>query len=85
MKPRSIDPEMTMDEIMRRWPATVRVLMRHGMLCIGCPISMFHTVTDACIAHDLEKEPFSNELLAAMQQDPFANEPSAFEDRPPDA
>lgn len=82
MKPRSIDPDMTMDEIMRRWPATIRVLIRHGMLCIGCPIGMFHTVADACAAHEIDEEPFSRELLGAMRQDPVANAPSAFEMEP---
>lgn len=85
MKPVSIDPDMTMDEIMRRWPATIRVLIRHGMLCIGCPIGIFHTIADACAAHSIDAEPFSRALLAAMQQDTVANEPSAFEVAPPRA
>ncbi len=78
MEPGSIDPDMSMDEIMRRWPATIRVLIRHGMFCIGCPIGMFHTVKDACAAHGVAEEAFSRELLAAMRQDPVADEPSAF-------
>ena len=78
MKPLSIDPEMTVDEIMRRWPATIRVFIRHRMLCIGCPIGIFHTVSDACGAHGLDEEAFSRELLAAMRGDPLANSPSAF-------
>lgn len=41
MKPISIDPDMTVDEIMRRWPSTIRVMMRHRMLCLGCPIGIF--------------------------------------------
>jgi hybrid cluster-associated redox disulfide protein len=77
--PRTIlDPDMPVDEIMRRWPATIRVFMRHRMLCIGCPIGVFHTVTDACIAHELDQHAFETELLAAMRGDPAANQPSAF-------
>lgn len=76
--PKMIDPDMTVDEIMRRWPATIRVMMRHRMLCIGCPIGIFHTVVDACQAHRLDLESFSAELLASMQNDPVANAPSAF-------
>jgi hybrid cluster-associated redox disulfide protein len=76
--PETIDPEMTVDEIMRRWPATIRVMIRHHMLCIGCPIGVFHTVVDACDAHRLDLEAFSAELLQAMSSDPAANTPSAF-------
>jgi hybrid cluster-associated redox disulfide protein len=78
-KPETIDPDMTVDEIMRRWPSTIRVVIRNGMLCIGCPIGIFHTVADACEAHRIDEESFSRELLKAMRSDPAANTPSAFE------
>ena len=78
MKPTSIDPDMTVDEIMRRWPSTIAVAIRHGMLCVGCPIGIFHTVTDACAAHGLDEDAFSAELLDAMRRDPQAHTPSAF-------
>ena len=35
------DPDMPIDAVMRRWPATMEVMMRHRMLCIGCPIGGF--------------------------------------------
>ena len=77
-RPETIDPDMTVDEIMRRWPATIRVMIRNKMLCIGCPIGVFHTVLDACEAHRVDLESFSKELLEAMGSDPVANAPSAF-------
>lgn len=61
-----IDPDMPVDEIMRRWPATVGVMIRHRMLCVGCPIGSFHTVTEACAEHEVEEEAFVRELLAAI-------------------
>lgn len=79
MKPTSIDPDMKVDEIMRRWPSTIRVMMRHRMLCIGCPIGIFHTVADACAAHRIDEVSFSAELLEAIRSDPNANVSSAFE------
>ena len=39
-----IDFEMTVDEVMRRWPATIRVFLDFRMGCVGCPIGGFHTV-----------------------------------------
>ena len=80
MKPQSIDPDMTVDEIMRRWPATIGVMIAYKLLCIGCPIGVFHTVTDVCAAHDVDEDAFSADLLAAMRRDPAANAPSAFAD-----
>jgi len=62
----AIDPDMPVDEIMRRWPATIRVMIRNGMLCIGCPIGSFHTVAEACLAHAVDEAAFSAELREAM-------------------
>jgi hybrid cluster-associated redox disulfide protein len=80
MIPSAIDPDMPVDEIMRRWPATIRVMIRHHMLCIGCPIGVFHTVGDAAAAHRLEEAGLTDELLAAARADPASDAPSAFEE-----
>jgi hybrid cluster-associated redox disulfide protein len=79
MKPSAIDPNMPVDEIMRRWPATIGVMIRNRMLCIGCPIGIFHTVADACAAHGVDEAAFSEELLSAMRGDPATGTSSAFE------
>jgi hybrid cluster-associated redox disulfide protein len=60
------DPGLSMDEIMRRWPATIPVLMKHRMLCIGCPVGPFHTVSEACRAHGLDEAEVETKLLAAI-------------------
>ena len=65
-KVRRPDPDMSMDEIMRKWPDTIGVLIKHGMLCVGCPIALFHTVTEACEEHDVDEEIFLGELAAAI-------------------
>lgn len=75
----AIDPNMTVDEIMRRWPSTIRIFMRHDMLCVGCPIGTFHNVKDACSAHEVDEASFSADLVTAMRGDYEARAPSAFE------
>jgi len=49
-----LDEKMTMDEIMRRWPQTIRAVIRNGMLCVGCPIAPFHTAPEAAREHGLD-------------------------------
>lgn len=71
MKQRYHD-DMTMDEIMRCWPATIRVALHHGLLCVGCPIASFHTVDDAILEHGLDEKLFRHDLLAAIER-PDAN------------
>nr|WP_091586342.1 DUF1858 domain-containing protein [Mesorhizobium qingshengii] len=65
----SINPDMVVDEIMRRWPATVAVLLRYRMLCVGCPIGTFHTVAEACREHQIEEGDFLLELESVVRGD----------------
>ncbi|MER8461810.1 DUF1858 domain-containing protein [Mesorhizobium sp. M1396] len=67
MKPRFND-DATMDAIMRGWPATNRVILQLGMLCVGCPIASFHTISDAAHEHGLREELLRSELQAAIDR-----------------
>ncbi|WP_446720815.1 DUF1858 domain-containing protein [Mesorhizobium sp. L-8-10] len=58
--------DMTVDEVMRRWPSTIRVFLRHGMLCVGCPIASFHTIPDAAREHGLDEVELRRELESAV-------------------
>lgn len=53
MKPRFQD-DMTMDAIISKWPDTIRVVLDHGLLCVGCPIASFRTPADAAKEHQVD-------------------------------
>ena len=53
-----------MDEVMRRWPTTIRVILESGMGCVGCPIAPFHSVAEAGGEHHLD----ASALLRALRQ-----------------
>lgn len=57
--------EMTVDEVMRRWPATIRIFLDFRMNCVGCPIAGFHTVEDACREHGCAPADFLSMLQLA--------------------
>jgi hybrid cluster-associated redox disulfide protein len=61
--------DMSMDEVMRLWPAAIRVVLDHGLLCVGCPIAAFHTAADAVREHHIDGEPFLAALRAATEHD----------------
>lgn len=60
------DPDMPIDAIVHRWPATIEVLIRHRMLCVGCPIGGFHTISEACQEHGLNEDTLVSELESAV-------------------
>ncbi len=72
------DPEISLNEIIRRWPETVPVFFRHKMRCVACLISPFHTVTDACLEYGLNEASFRAELRAETNGERL---PQARQDR----
>ncbi|PWR03360.1 hypothetical protein DKT77_06905 [Meridianimarinicoccus roseus] len=62
------DPDLPLADLMTAWPRTIPVFVRHKMLCVGCLVSPFHTVTDACAEYDLNEETFLAELRQAADQ-----------------
>jgi len=63
------DPDQTLADLMTQWPQTIPVFMRHRMLCVGCLVSPFHTVMDACLEYDLDETTFLEELSRAVSND----------------
>src|SRR5262249_39265313 len=76
--------ELTVDEIMRRWPSTIRIFLDFGMHCVGCPIATFHMVDDACAEHRIDFDVFLHRLQAAAQV-PYAAGPPGTEPDSPSA
>jgi hybrid cluster-associated redox disulfide protein len=50
------------DDVMKDFPATIRVFIDFKMGCIGCPIACFHTVEDACGEHHVNRDAFLEAL-----------------------
>jgi len=57
--------DQNLDEIMQLWPNAVTVFLRHEMLCVGCPISGFHTLVDACREYELDLNDLIEEIKNA--------------------
>lgn len=55
--------ELTLAEVMGKWPSTVRLFIDMRLHCVGCPIAPFHTLLDAANEHGIA----AGELLAAVR------------------
>jgi hybrid cluster-associated redox disulfide protein len=53
------------DEVMRKCPATIRVILEMNMKCVGCELACFHTVDYAAREHHKDAEVFLKALHAA--------------------
>ena len=59
--------ELTVDEVLRRWPALYSVFLAEGMgACLGCAVAPFETVMEASAACRVDREHFISALVGAM-------------------
>ena len=59
------DPDLQLADLMTEWPQTIPVFIRHKMLCVGCLVSPFHNIADACAEYHLDQDVFLAELMTA--------------------
>ncbi len=57
-----IDKDMTIGELVAKYPESIEVLMSFGMGCVGCPASQMETLEEAAMVHGFD----INELLEAL-------------------
>jgi hybrid cluster-associated redox disulfide protein len=60
----SITAESLVQDVVEQYPLTVLVFARHGLQCVGCYISPFHTVADSAREYAMALEL----LLADLNQ-----------------
>lgn len=61
--------DLTVGEIMHRWPSTIGVFIDLQLHCIGCPIGIFHTLADAADEHGVRLEELVAEVSIAIDGD----------------
>lgn len=61
--------DLTVGEIMNRWPSTIGVFIDLQLHCIGCPIGMFHTLADAAHEHGVGLAGLAAEVSIAIDGD----------------
>lgn len=54
--------EMTVAEVLVKWPQTTWVFHRHNMACVGCAVAPFYTIADAADIYHLSLDQFLAEL-----------------------
>jgi len=57
-----ITADSLVEDIVERHPQTISIFNRHGLRCVGCYISSFHTVADSAREYAVHIEPLLNDL-----------------------
>ncbi len=59
--------ELSVADVLNRWPQTIAVFLRHRMACVGCAMSTFETLASAAAIYDLDLADFMAELNTIIQ------------------
>jgi hybrid cluster-associated redox disulfide protein len=66
-KTAELTAEMIVDDVMRRWPSTIRVFLDFRMRCVGCPIASFHSIDEACAEHGVDATALLPRILETVR------------------
>jgi hybrid cluster-associated redox disulfide protein len=61
-----ITADCIVQQVIDRYPEAIPVFARHGMQCVGCYISPFHTITDCAREHEMALKPLLDDLNQAI-------------------
>lgn len=61
-----VTPESLIAHVLRTWPQTIGVFLRHRMACVGCSMSAFDTLGDAAQSYGIDVARFVAELEAVI-------------------
>ncbi len=62
----TITKEMSIGEIVQKYPQTVKVFLRHGLMCVGCAAARFENLEQGATAHGIAIDPLLKDLNAAI-------------------
>lgn len=63
-----ITKEMSITEIVQKYPQTAKVLVNHGMGCLGCAAAHFENIGQGASAHGIDVDKLIEELNAVVEK-----------------
>lgn len=62
-----ITRDMTLGDIISRYPETAEVMMKYGLHCVGCHVAAFETLEQGAKAHGMSDKDIES-MLAEMNE-----------------
>jgi len=64
----TITADMSIIEVVQKYPDTVHVFMRHGLGCIGCALARFENIRQGAEAHGIDVDAMVKDLNQSVLQ-----------------
>lgn len=62
-----ITKDMSIIEVVQKFPQTVDVFVKHGMGCLGCAAARFENIEQGASAHGIDINSLINDLNKAIK------------------
>jgi hybrid cluster-associated redox disulfide protein len=62
----AITKEMSIGEVVTKYPQTVKVFLQHGLMCVGCAAARFENLEQGAVAHGINVEALVKDLNASV-------------------
>jgi len=64
----AIQKDMSIADVVQKYPQTIEVFLRHGLMCFGCAIARFENIEQGAVAHGINVPALVTDLNAAVPQ-----------------
>lgn len=64
----TITKDMPIGDVVQKYPQTIEVFLKHGLMCFGCAIARFENVEQGAAAHGINVDTLMTDLNAAVPQ-----------------
>jgi hybrid cluster-associated redox disulfide protein len=64
----TITADMSIIEVVQKYPDTVHVFMRHGLGCIGCALARFENIRQGAEVHGIDVDALVKDLNQSALQ-----------------
>jgi hybrid cluster-associated redox disulfide protein len=68
MKTEKITKDMTLGEVVQKYPETIPIMLEHGLHCIGCHVAAFETIEQGATSHGIDVEKLLKDMNKIIQK-----------------
>lgn len=68
MLKKGITKNMTLGEVVQKYPETVDVMVKHGLHCFGCHLASMETIEQGAIGHGIDVKELLKDMNKAVER-----------------
>ena len=64
----TINADMTIGEVLKKHPESLKVFLSHGLMCVGCAVARFENIRQGATAHGINVDALIKDLNEVVEQ-----------------